>query len=198
MTTEDRAGVALLCCSALCAEVEALRRVHWPGLPLLVRSSVLHMEPDRLGQRLGADIEKSSKRRGGIVLVYGDCCAAMGDLESQPGLNRTPRHNCCEILLGASEYRRREHEGEFFLLPEWARRWRTVVTKALGLNDRIAKDLMQDMHTRLVYLDTGVAPVPCAQLCACAEYCGLPVEMHEAPREPLRRSIQAALDEVLP
>jgi hypothetical protein len=112
-----------------------------------------------------------------VLLIYGDCYPRMFQLEALPGLLRTQGHNCCEMLLGKAEYRRQEHEGAFFLIPEWARRWREIFTHHLGLNNENLKGIMQDMHQKLVYLDTGLVPIPHAQLEDFSNECGLPVEI---------------------
>ena len=48
----------------------------------------------------------------------------------------------------------------FFLLADWAVHWQDIFKKKLGLCGDTAKLFMQDMHTRLVYFDTGVVKPP--------------------------------------
>lgn len=52
-----------------------------------------------------------------------------------------------------------------------------IFTAKMGLDHDNAVGLMRDMHRKLVYLDTGKAPVPEGALKACSEYCGLPFEV---------------------
>lgn len=183
----------LVCCSVFQAEVEALRQAHWPELAIRFQSSMLHMKPGRLAERLDTVVEKELQAGHRVVLIYGDCCLRMAALEALPGVTRTRANNCYDLLLGRDEYRRLAHEGVFFLLPEWTRRWREVFTKELGLNHADASSLMQDMHRKLVYLDTGVEPLPEDALQACAQYCGLPCEVLPVALETLRAGIEEAM-----
>ena len=183
----------MICCSVFRAEVESLCQAHWPDLKLNFLPSMLHMHPERLALSIEFALDDELKQGHRVVLIYGDCCARMTALEAMPGVVRTCGKNCCELLLGPGEYRRLSHEGAFFLIPEWARRWKTIFSKELGLNQDNAIGLMQEMHRKLVYLDTGLEPVPEEVLKKCAEYCGLPVEVRPISLEFLHASIEDAL-----
>jgi hypothetical protein len=188
-----RPKVAIICCSVLRAEVESLCEAHWPDHRLIFLPSMMHMRPERLASSLESVLDAELKQGHGVVLIYGDCCARMTELEALPGVVRTRGKNCCELLLGLGGYRRLSHEGVFFLLPEWARRWREIFSKELGLNRDNATSLMQEMHRKLMYLDTGLAPVPAKELIECAEYCGLPYEVLRVSLGNLYSSIVEAL-----
>jgi hypothetical protein len=183
----------MICCSVLQAEVASLREVHWPDHKLIFLPSMMHMHPERLASSLESVLDAELKQGYGVVLIYGDCCARMTALEALPGVVRTRGNNCCDLLLGREEYRRLSHEGVFFLIPEWARRWREIFTKELGLDRTNAVSFMRDMHRRLVYLDTGIVPVPEKELRECAEYCGLPYEARPVSLGLLRSAIEEAL-----
>jgi hypothetical protein len=183
----------MICCSVLRAEVESLRDGHWPDHKLIFLPSMTHMHPEQLASSLESVLDAELKRGYGVVLIYGDCCARMTELEALPGVVRTRGKNCCELLLGPEEYRRLSHEGVFFLIPEWARRWKEIFTKELGLNRDNATSLMQEMHRKLIYLDTGLTPVPGKELRECAEYCGLPCEVLRVSLGHLHAGIEEAL-----
>lgn len=183
----------LIGCQVLQTEVQALCRKHWPDHALIFLPSMMHMRPDRLAVSLESLLNAELKQGHGIVLVYGDCCERMTTLEALPGVVRTRGKNCCELLLGPEEYRRLSHEGVFFLLPEWARRWKEVFTRELGLDRDNTVSLMRDMHRTLLYLDTGLVPVPQDALKECAEYCGLPYEVRPVALDLLRSAINEAL-----
>jgi len=61
------------------------------------------------------------------------------------------------------------------------------------LNRDNAISLMQEMHRKLVYLDTGLAPVPENALKECSEYFGLPNEVLQVSLGHLRSAIEEAL-----
>jgi hypothetical protein len=183
----------LVTCGVLEEEVRSLADAHWPSCKLISLESMLHMRPDKLETALEAVLGEELKQGHGAVLIYGDCCARMAALEKLPGVARTAGVNCCELLLGHSEYYRLLREGAFFLLPEWARRWREVFSSQLGLGQSTAVALMQEMHRKMIYLDTGLTPVPEKELRDCNEYIGLPFEVRHVPLENLKMAIEEAL-----
>ena len=68
--------------------------------------------------------------------------------------------------------------------------------RTLGLRGGTAQDFMKEMHTRLVYLDTELVPVPEKELAEISEYCGLPVERMKVSLEPLLASLMKAATRV--
>jgi hypothetical protein len=116
----------------------------------------------------------------------------MEALEREPGTQRTGGINCCEIILGSDAYRALRREGAFFLMPEWALGWKKVFVGQLGLLGPCAREFMREMHTRLVYLDTGILPVPEAELAEASAFLGLPVEVRPVSLEPLLASLERA------
>jgi hypothetical protein len=174
------------------AEVESLAVTYWPESGRIFLPSMMHMRPELLSSALESALDAELKQGHRVVMIYGDCCARMTAMEALPGVVRTRGKNCCELLLGPGEYRRLMHEGVFFLIPEWACRWRDVFSKELGLNRDNAACLMQEMHRKLIYLDTGIVPVPERELRECAEYCGLPCEVRPTSLENLRAYIEEA------
>jgi hypothetical protein len=183
----------LVCCGALGAEVESLRRKHWPLLPMRLLQSMLHMEPACLGAKLETLVNRQLEGGTKVGLIYGDCCERVSALECREGVARTRCLNCAELLLGRDEYRRLSRAGAFFMLPEWTRRWREVFAVRLGLSEENAAGLMGDLHTRMLYLDTGVTPVPVEAITACARYCGLPWEVLPVSLDCLRAAVGDAM-----
>lgn len=182
----------LICCSALKAEIEQLCAIHWPDHPLRFVSSTMHLHPERLAASLRKSLESEREKGAGVVLVFGDCCARMTAMEAMPGVVRTRGRNCLELLIGAEEYQRLSHEGAFFVMPRWARRWKRFFS-GLGLNRDNASSMMQDLHRTLIYLDTGVVPVPETALRECADYCGIPYEVWPVPLDNLHTAMNEAM-----
>jgi hypothetical protein len=198
MKTHSRPKIMMICCSVLQAEIETLCYTYWPDHDVRFLPSMMHMHPEQLAASLESVLDKELRRGHGVVLVYGDCCAQMTELEARPGVARTQGKNCCELLLGPEEYRRLSHEGAFFLIPEWARRWKEIFARELGLDQATATSLMRDIHRTLTYLDTGLVPAQENALKECSAYCGLPYEIRPVSLEPLRLAIQAALLRCIP
>jgi hypothetical protein len=188
----------LIGCSVLQAEIEAVVAQRWPGMQTRFLDSMLHMNPDRLEAALRDEMDGASGEAVRLLIAYGDCCAGMTLLEQRPRVARVPARNCCELLLGRDEYRRLSREGAFFLLPEWTHRWREVFEQRLGLSGPTAADFMRDLQSRLIYLDTGLAPVPGETLAECSRFCGLPVEVRTVTLDQLAGALSEAIDRLTP
>lgn len=182
-----------LACSILRHEVEAMKESLGGELEVRYLGSMLHMAPELLDRQLTGLLEAEQGMEREVVLVYGDCCPRMLDLQDRPRTARTQGINCCELLLGRDRYRKLRAEGAFFLMPEWALRWRRIFEEELGLGPSNARSLMGEMHTRLVYLDTGLVPVPREALEEASAYTGLPWSILPVDLEPLRRQLREAL-----
>lgn len=187
-------GGVIISCSVLQEEVGFLWQKYWPDWEFHTLTSMLHMRPHNLAEKLGELIESEQEKGNKIVLVYGDCCQLMEQFEHMAGVVRTAGVNCCELVLGKEIYKPLVKEGVFFLLPEWTTRWEEVFTCELGLSKENARDFMHDMHTRFMYLDTGVVPVPLEHIMAISRYCELSYEIHKASLDQLHRFIQDAMN----
>lgn len=153
---------------------------------------MLHMRPGELARKLSNALD-TEKHPGSRVIIYGDCCMMMEQFEKKPGIARTRGMNCCELILGKELYKSLISNGVFFLLPEWILRWEEIFTRELGLSTENATDLMHDMHTRLVYLDTGLIPVPLEEIVRCSSFCGLPYEIMTVSCDHLKYLIDDAI-----
>jgi hypothetical protein len=163
-----------LSCGVVRAEMEDLLRRGLIQGELLFLDSMLHMDPPKLEAVLSAALEKNSGEPGCLVLVYGDCSAGMLDLVRRFRVGRVNVINCAQLLLGRDRYRQLMREGAFLVLPEWAQRWEHIMTSELGLSKAVAHDLMGEHRGVLVYLDTGLSPVPESYLREFSAYTGLP------------------------
>lgn len=181
-----------LCCGVVRAEMEELQRRGVIAGELLFLDSMLHMEPPLLEAKLTAALEERSGQPGTMVLVYGDCSAHMLDLVRRFRVGRVSIINCAQLLLGRERYRRLMREEAFLVLPEWARRWEHIMKSELGLNEEVARGLMGENRSVLVYLDSGLVPVPEEQLAAFSAYSGLPWRIEKINLEPMLAALLAA------
>lgn len=184
----------VISCGIFRDELAALERAGEFPWPVHYLDSMLHMNPVLL-ERAMTDLVRSLGERP-IVLLFGDCQARMDRLTVGARVRRVDGHNCCDILLGGEEYRRLRREGAFFLLPEWSVRWKDIFKERFGFTTReSARLFMQEMHRRIVYLDTGVRPVPTAVLEEMGSYFGLPVEVLAVAPHRLAAAVARALEE---
>lgn len=163
-----------LSCGVVRAEMEELQRCGLIYGELLFLDSMLHMDPPQLEARLTEALEQKNGDPGCLVLVYGDCSAHMLDLVQRFHCGRVSVINCAQLLLGRERYRRLMREEAFLVLPEWARRWEHIMKSELGLNEEVAHGLLGENREVLVYLDTGLTPVPEQHMAEFSAYSGLP------------------------
>lgn len=180
--------IQAISCGIFKREIEELIRSGKLHLPHRFLDSMLHMKPALLEDELQKKLTEAESDQ--IVLIFGDCQPRMSEMNSNPDIYRVTGMNCCEILLGKKKYYQLRSEGAFFLLPEWTERWEEVFQKHLGFNSETAKEFMGEMHTKLLYLDTGVIPVPQETLHAIGQFCGLPIEI-------LKTDLNHLLSEIL-
>ena len=127
------------------------------------------------------------------MLLYGGCHNLMDKYHSRSDIRRVKGCNCVEIILGKDRYAALLKEGAFFLMPEWAGRWKEVFNDKLGLKGEIGKEFMQEMHKFFLYVDTGLAPVPEQMLYEISQTLGLPWKSIRTDMTHLLEAIQTAL-----
>jgi len=167
---------------------EALQAAFKPSFT----DSMLHMDPPRLDSILSSALKSAKEEK--TVLAFGDCCPYMHELASRNGVARTPGVNCCEIYLGPEWYRQLRSERVFFLMPEWAARWKHIFLTELGLHTKdLARDFMAQSMQRAVYIDTGTEPVPVELLAEFSDYTGLKVNVEPTGPEHFATALESAL-----
>jgi hypothetical protein len=184
--------LSFICCSVLRRELSALFDTEYPGAEICFLDSRLHLYP----QRLHLEMDKALAARGhrACVLIYGDCHAHMNELSQRRQCSRTDAVNCSELLLGREAYRRCRAGKTFIFLPEWTKRWREIFEKELGFTDQpLAREFMQDNQRSLLYLDTGLSPVPQTTLAEIADYFAMPVEIMPISLQYLKDSVRSAV-----
>ncbi|MBN1241448.1 MAG: DUF1638 domain-containing protein [Spirochaetales bacterium] len=191
----EKARTKLLACGIFAREyglLDAALRARFE--PVFV-DSMLHMHPDRLGETLDGLLAAAGDAPA--VGLFGDCCPRSRELFSGPARARVACVNCVELALGRERYRELRKARTFFFMPEWAERWEEVFARELGLGDpELARDFLQDEMSQIVYVDTGVVPVPEATLAEIEARFGLPVRIERSDPGALESALRTALDKV--
>jgi hypothetical protein len=185
---------SIIACSIFRKEIESLKMVLLKESSIHYLDSMLHMTPNLLDQKMSTEVNEELNNGNNVAIIYGECHACMNKLEARNNIKRIAGMNCIEIFLGKEQYRKLRKEGAFFLLPEWCGRWHEVFEKQLGLNMENAKSFMQEMHTQLIYIDTGVTPVPETTLNEISKYTGLPYSILPISLSNLEKAIINLLD----
>jgi hypothetical protein len=160
-----------ICCGVLRYEINELLRCGKIHGTVEFLDSMLHMNPLYLDSQLEERIKGSND--SSIILIYGDCCPRMLEYSQLHNVKRINAINCVEMLLGKSTYRTYMQRNAFIFLPEWALRWREVFQSELGLSEGVARDFFAETRSELIYLDTGLVPVPITELEKCSDFTGL-------------------------
>ncbi len=184
-----------IACSVYQPELNALNERGEIDLPVRYLDSQLHMVPAQLREQLTKVIDKERAKGNRVLLLYGDCHVHMIDHSEDSAVRRIKGINCCSILLGKDRYRELVRGQTFFLFPEWVDRWRELMVNVPSTSSPATLDLVRDQVKHLVYLDTGIRPVPKDDLNACADHFGLAWEAVPVTLDLFRDAIVAGMDE---
>ncbi|MBN1939248.1 MAG: diguanylate cyclase [Candidatus Aminicenantes bacterium] len=183
-----------IACSVFKPELEDLAaRNALPEFSIRFFDSCLHMNPSGLQETLGKLIDEERGFGSRILVLLGDCAADTAALAEGPDIVRIAGANCGEMFLGKEEHKALVKDGAFLLFPEWLDRWREILLRFPGLDADLSRSMIRDMHSRFVYLDTGVRPVPGETLKECGEYFGLPVDILEVGLDLFVKEVHAAV-----
>ncbi|MDD2850733.1 MAG: DUF1638 domain-containing protein [Desulfuromonadaceae bacterium] len=190
------AKITCLGCGVFKMEIEALVRQRKLDCDIITLDSMLHMKPVKLEQEMEQVLDAATRER--YLLLYGDCHPHMHEMQERQNTAKISGINCCEILLGKSTYRKLQKEKAFIFLPEWTQRWREVFTYQLGFNTpEMAQTFLKEHCTRLVYIDTGVMPVPGTTLQEISAYFDMPIEVMPISLDTLSQGIHDALQKFI-
>jgi hypothetical protein len=194
--SENVSNITAIACSIFRDEIESLRRDNKIAVPVIYLDSMLHMFPSRLHERLDKVIKAELESGKKIILIYGECSPYMDLYNKDKNIKRIGGINCVNIFLDDRIYKALRKEGAFFLIHEWALRWKEIFQNELGLNAENAKSFMSEMHTKLIYLDTGSAAVPVDILNEISAYCGLAYEITKVTLDVFSTRVNAAVEEL--
>jgi len=186
-------GVTAIACGVFTAELRYLESTGFIQFPVRYLDSMLHMRPRQLKEELEDAIRRERAQGNRVLVLFGDCHPRIVDQTEGADIVRIPGDNCIAILMGRERYRNLRQNRSFVLMADWALRWREVFETELGLTEETAPLFMNEHHTEIVYVDTGIAPVPAQALQDCAQFCGLPFRVERLPLEELKRAITEAL-----
>lgn len=185
----------VVCCSVLKKELEAVLGSNYPESETIFLDSMLHMRPDKLHRTMENVISGRSDKP--CLIVFGDCHAYMKEIERRPHCVRTAGKNCCEILLGEAQYNACRNDKTFLFLPEWTGRWKEVFQHQLGFSDpSLAREFMQENMNHLVYLNTGLSPIPEKTILDISDFFGMPLHIMETPLNHLSLAVESALKRI--
>ena len=143
----------LLGCGILKNEVTSLiNKNAWP-LDTIFLDSALHCEFDKLSHGLTTELANQAGME--TLVFYGACHPLMDRILEEHKTIRTDGQNCIEMLLGKKLFTDELLQGAFFLLEDWALRWRQFCPKSFGTNKwDIIREMIRGDRTSLLCLRT--------------------------------------------
>ncbi len=193
----DLKPVIGIACGIFEREIENLVSTGELVIPFFFMNSTLHMHPDQLNKQLTQVIEKTLLEYDNVLLVYGDCHPYICDGYDDKRVSRVQGINCCEIVMGKEHYRYTRKQGAFIVLEEWTKKWKEIFVTEIGLTEKNAATFMNDMHKKIVYLDTGVSPVPYDILSDMSQFFQLPLEIEKTSLTFLKNAVLSAYKGVI-
>jgi hypothetical protein len=159
----DARRSAFLACATVVEEALPLLP---EGMPCQVLDFGLHVDPERLRDRLQTKIDKLGASLDTVVLGYGLCSMAVVGLKPARCTLVIPRvDDCIDLFLGSCTARRRQtrqEPGTYYLTKGWIEANDTPFSEHECLVERYGPKLAERMtrlvlknYTRVAYIDTG-------------------------------------------
>lgn len=184
--------LALIGCGILRKEIAYLiEKNRWP-LDTVFLDSALHCDFGQLRERLEGALQRARHRE--IVVFYGACHPLMDGILADAHVVRTEGQNCAEILLGPEVFARELEAGAFFLMEEWAHRWKQVTFKTFGTeNEKVIREIYSGDRQYMLCLRTPCSGDFEALAEAAGALVGLPLRWMDVSLEHLEGVLEAAI-----
>lgn len=164
----------LLGCGILKKEINFLiAKNNWPVATHYL-DSALHVDFNRLAAALSHAL--AGHRGENSIVFYGTCHPLLDEMLAKAGTFRTCGQNCCEMLLGPDTFHKELTTGAYFLLEEWALRWRHIITRTFNTeNLSIIRDIFKIDRKYLLGIRTTCSGDFTAEAEAAGEMMALPL-----------------------
>ncbi|MBN2712218.1 MAG: DUF1638 domain-containing protein [Planctomycetes bacterium] len=178
----------LVGCGILHKEIEMLiKRNGWP-VTCHFSCSSLHVDFNRLRESLESNLDKYKDRNP--TVFYGTCHPQMEQILNDHCTQRTLGQNCIEILLGQELFQTELAKGAFFLLEDWAQKWRHVIVEAMGDDPSLWAEIFQSQHRYILAIRTPCSEDFTGGAEAFAKAMGLPLRWMDATTEHLESALR--------
>ncbi|HMT94009.1 DUF1638 domain-containing protein [uncultured Thiothrix sp.] len=168
--------VLVLACGALAREIQQLKLINgWEHLKINCLEADLHNRPERIPERVRANIRRYRPQFSQIFVAYADCGTGglLDRVLAEEGVERLPGAHCYATFAGQQSFAElAEAElGSFYLTDFLARHFERLVIKGMQLDKH--PELMPlyfNHYKRLVYLAQTSNPELLAKAQAAAEF----------------------------
>ncbi len=169
-------STVFISCGIFRAELEHLAKEGLFGSNVTFLDAALHVNFDRLHDRLAAALEQARASGAELKIIYGHCHPDMTELLDQYGARKIKAGNCIEAIVGREEIAKLDAEAKtFFLTAGWINNYENIF--AAGEEDfGFDFSSMFSDYKRIVVFDTGVIPIDEEKVQKFSLFTGLPVE----------------------
>lgn len=169
----------IISCGIFKAELEYLMREHAIDSNVLFLDAALHVNFDRLKEKLVQALEDSKKRGNEIRVFYGNCHPEMMKIMEHYGAKKIDAINCIEAIVGREELRKLNAEGKsFFLTAGWTNNWENIFAAGRADFNFDFSSMFTD-YKRAIVFDAGVIPIDESKIKEFCRFTGLPVERRQ-------------------
>lgn len=168
--------VLVLACGALAREIQQLKLINgWEHLKINCLEADLHNRPERIPERIRANIRRYRPQFSQIFVAYADCGTGglLDRVLAEEGIERLPGAHCYASFAGQQSFAElAEAElGSFYLTDFLARHFERLVIKGMQLDKHPELlPLYFNHYKRLVYLAQTSNPELLAKAQAAAEF----------------------------
>ena len=168
--------VLLIACGALAREIQQIKLLNgWSHLKLKCLEADLHNRPERIPERVKAEIERYRGQYQQIFVAYADCGTGglLDNVLAEAGVERLPGAHCYATFAGQQPFAELadEEPGSFYLTDFLARHFDRLVIKTLKLDQYPQlRDMYFGNYRRLVYLAQTQNPLLLAAAEQAADY----------------------------
>ncbi|WP_298610509.1 DUF1638 domain-containing protein [uncultured Thiothrix sp.] len=168
--------VLVLACGALAREIQQLKLINgWEHLKIKCLEADLHNRPERIPERIRADIQRYRPKYSQIFVAYADCGTGglLDKVLAEENIERLPGAHCYATFAGQQPFAElAEAElGSFYLTDFLARHFERLVIKGMQLDKHPELlPLYFNHYKRLVYLAQTSNPDLLAKAQAAAEF----------------------------
>ena len=172
----EKKPVLFISCGIFKEELEHLAREKKLDVEVLFLDAALHVNFDRLKERLVQALEDQRKEGTELKVLYGHCHPEIMEILKRYGAKKIDAANCLEAIVGREEIRKIDAEAKtFFLTAGWVNNWEGMF--ALGQADfNFDFSTMFGKYKRVMVFDTGVIPIDEDKVEQFSRFTHLPVE----------------------
>ncbi|SJZ83863.1 DUF1638 domain-containing protein [Selenihalanaerobacter shriftii] len=160
---------ALVACGILKEELETICQSEDIRLSRYYIDPALHVDLDRLEERLVQVLEKVAQKHKEVLVIFGSCHPDIDEIITEFGGERLAIKDCIGALHGDKRQQLDRKANNFYLTSGWLNNWRKIFVKGLGW-DEIDGRQNFGFYDRILLVDTKVREISDEEILEFFEY----------------------------